>query len=650
MKKVHGILLFVSLQAGTLLPAQSTPQYLAPLLEEQVLSADVVRYQLDRYLMKRVPSLPTEVETTTWKPEVDRIRSYLLNEVVFHGWPDEWVKSSPVFEEQGTVSSGPGYQMQKFRYQIVPGFYSTAILYLPEGLTEQVPAVLNVNGHGQPGKALEYKQKRCINYAKNGIVALNLEWIYFGELRHPENSHWFGAHLDLVGTNAVGLFYLAMRRGLDYLDSHPQVDSDRLGVTGLSGGGWQTIVLSALDERVKISVPVAGYSSLISRIERPGDIGDIEQNPTDMLVGQDFPHLTAMRAPRPTLLIYNNDDNCCFRAPLVKPHIFDAVRPFFELMGNTEALSWHENLDPGDHNYQIDNRVQAYRFFSKHFGLPIIDSEIPVADEIKDPEELNVGIPRNNLTILGLAKQLAQNLQRPAMAEPESKRSHRTRVREMIRFSRVDLNHVWGVNNSKRSGIESETYRFEFSDGLSATGVWMKATSNMTKPLVTIVLNDKGRKETSIAASNRLNRGEEVLAIDLLFRGEVSPPNPSGYTQLLATTGARSLGLQASHLIELAEWIVSRSGANQARIQIQGMRSQVTAQLAAVLEPNLFSELVIEEGIASLGYLLEAPVPYEQAPDLFCLDLFAEFDIDSLAKLAEPTVVTLETLAGEDVE
>ena len=73
---------------------------------------------------------------------------------------------------------------------------------------------------------------------------------------------------------------------------------------------------------MNVSVPVAGYASLRSRLERPGDIGDIEQNPTDLLVGQDYSHFTAMRAPRPTLLVYNAEDDCCFRAPLVKPYVF----------------------------------------------------------------------------------------------------------------------------------------------------------------------------------------------------------------------------------------------------------------------------------------------------------------------------------------
>lgn len=67
------------------------------------------------------------------------------------------------------------------------------------------------------GKSVEYKQKRCITFARNGIMALNLEWMAYGELSAEFNQHWYGAHLDLTGANELGLFYLAMRRGLDYL-------------------------------------------------------------------------------------------------------------------------------------------------------------------------------------------------------------------------------------------------------------------------------------------------------------------------------------------------------------------------------------------------------------------------------------------------
>ena len=193
--------------------------------------------------MNHVAPPPTATSAQQWTAEANRLRQHLLNDVVFHGWPKDWVSSPPKFEDLGIIEGGEGYRIRKLRFEIVPGFQSTALLYEPTNMQGKVPAVLNVNGHvGAPGKSIEYKQKRCINLAKHGMLALNLEWLAFGELSSPENLHWFGAHLDLVGMNGVGLFYLAMRRGLDYLYDHPQVDRNRLAVTGLSGGGWQTIV------------------------------------------------------------------------------------------------------------------------------------------------------------------------------------------------------------------------------------------------------------------------------------------------------------------------------------------------------------------------------------------------------------------------
>jgi hypothetical protein len=68
----------------------------------------------------------------------------------------------------------------------------------------------------------------------------------------------------------------------------------------------------------------------------------------------------------------------------------------------------------------------------------------------------------------------------------------------------------------------------------------------------------------------------------------------------------------------------------------------VAALVASALEPNLFSSVVVHEGMPSLGYLLEAPVNYWEAPELFCLDLYKQFDLDRLTALAAPTAVTVE--------
>ncbi len=614
------------------LSAQTTALQVQRLLEPALQTPDVVAYQLREYLDRKAPLLAAPSSAAQWSAEGTRIRRHVLDDVVFHGWPREWIDAPLKAEDLGTIPSGSGYSIHKVRYEIVPGFEAVALLYEPEKIEGRMPAILNVNGHvGAPGKSVEYKQKRCINFARNGILALNLEWFSYGELGNAENSHWFAAHLDLVGANGVGLFYLAMRKGLDYLDRHPNVDRSRLGVTGLSGGGWQTIVLSALDERVAVSVPVAGYSSLGSRLERAGDTGDIEQNATDLLVGQDYSHLTAMRAPRPTLLIYNTEDDCCFRAPLVKPYVFDAIRPFFNLYGKTENLAWHENLDPATHNYQIDNRLQAHRFFSRHFRLPEIINEAGVDSEVKSYDELIVGLPAANLTILGLARKLAVENRRGL--------GNRERLREIVRYRDVQA-RPWALTNTKNKGLETYSGRFDFSNGLSATAVWLKATNKAAVKEVTIILDDKGKKTSATLASERINRGEGVLAADLLFTGDSVPQHgSSAFTQLLATTGDRPLGLEAAQLIALVAQARVMTGAQSFRLETNGFRSQVIALVATALKPGLFREVVLHEGHASLRYLLDEPIEYQNAPDLFCLDLYKEFDLDRLAELSAPTSI-----------
>jgi hypothetical protein len=609
--------------------AQTTPRRVTPALEARLNTPDVVAYQLKNYLRKKAPRLQKASSAPEWSTQAASARKKLLSEVVFHGWPRAWVESEPRFEDLGEIPSGPGYRMRKLRYEIVPGFHSSAILYTPENLSGKVPAMLNVNGHvGPPGKSVEYKQKRCINQARMGMLSLNLEWLAYGELNHPENAHWFGAHLDLAGSNAAGLFYLAMRRGLDYLAAHPSVDTKRIGVTGLSGGGWQTIILSALDERVALSIPVAGYSSVISRLERAGDIGDVEQNATDLLNGQDYDYFTAMLAPRPALLIYNAEDDCCFRAPLVQRYIFDSIQPFYALYRAQDRFAWHENADPADHNYQLDNRVQSYRFIAKHFDLRPVDSETAMGDEIKSFEELVAGL-KDNLTILGVARKLASAVHRPRTG------ASRERLREVVRYRQAHVSHAWALQNTKSKGLETRSFRFDFDNGLSATGVWLKAIAAPSGAPATIILNDKGRAASTAEVSERVNRGEQVLSLDLLFTGDSAPekPGPPAYTQLLATLGDRPLGLEAAQLLAAARWLRAESATAKVRLETDGIRMQVIGAVAAALEPGMLSKPVVRNGMVSLSHLLDKPVEYQAAPDLFCLDLLKEFDLEDLARL-----------------
>jgi dienelactone hydrolase len=628
---------------------QAEAEYLQPILNQEILPPQVAVFQLKQYILNRVAKPPAPAGAEEWTAEAARLRKRLLNDVVFHGWPREWVEAPPRFEDVGVIS-GNGYRIRKLRYEIVPGFQAVALLYEPENLHGKVPGILNVNGHvGPPGKSVEYKQKRCITFARHGILALNLEWFYFGELAQHGNEHGFGHDLDLVGANGVGLFYLAMRKGLDYLYDHPNIDRDRLGVTGLSGGGWQTIVLSSLDERVKVSVPVAGYSSIVSRVEAKeyGDLGDFEQSATDMFDGVDFTHLTALMAPRPTLLVYNAEDDCCFRAAMTKPFVFDAIRPIFALYGKQDALAWHENRDPGTHNYQLDNRTAAYHFFSRQFKLPAFDEDADVAPEIKSAGELQVGLPENNLTILDLARKLAASIGRPPLAaDPAARAAERTRLEQIIRLRPAGIDRVWTVANTKHLGVESKSHLFSMADGLNATAVWLKPISLPDTIPVTVILDDRGKAAATGRIADRLNRGEQVLTVDLAFLGEDwKGETVSELLQLVSATGGRPIGMEAAELLDIVRWVAQRAHTAKLRVETCGMRTQLVALLASATHPELFSDVEIRDGIGSLADVLKKPVEYSAAPDLFCLDLLRETDLDRLAALSAPVRVVNQEAA-----
>jgi dienelactone hydrolase len=651
-----------------LLPAgaQATRSAIDPLLKQPLQSPVLVSEELRHFMLKRVPELPAPNSPKDWRKQADRLREHELS-VIYHGWPREWVEAKPKFERVAEIVR-PGYRIVKLRYEIVPGFSSTALLYEPEHVSGKMPAILNVNGHGPGGKAVEHKQKRCINQARRGIFALSLEWIGMGELSGPENEqHNQIGLLDLAGANGVGLFYLAMRRGLDYLYDDPRVDRMRIGVTGLSGGGWQTMLLSSLDTRVGPALPVAGFSSLTTAIEHPEYAGDAEQNAPDMRAVADYAQLMALRAPRPTLLIYNGMDDCCFRAGVVKQGVYSDIQPFFRLMGRPGNLEWYENENPGTHNYQVNSREQSYRFFDRAFHLQASDKEDADTDsEVQTAADLAVGLPPTNLTIVSLARQLAQSIHHdpPAQADAAWVETQRRQLREVVRFDPVTVTHAWPVSETHEKGLESRGYRFEFSNGLSAPGVLIQSAARPQNGGTTVLISDSGRAAMLVEAGNDVDRGQRVLAFDPLFFGENIPgpgDDVSGFAQMLNTVGARPLGLDAAQLAAIAHWLQEDSidgsrtpGARitppgrpvaPVRMVTNGPRGETVAIVAAALAPELYSSIEARHAMASLGELFTLPLDYHEAQQVLCLDLYRDFDFSTLRLLAAPVKIDL---SGKD--
>jgi hypothetical protein len=102
---------------------------------------------------------------------------------------------------------------------------------------------------------------------------------------------------------------------------------------------------------------------------------------------------------------------------------------------------------------------------------------------------------------------------------------------------------------------------------------------------------------------------------------------------MIAAQGQRPLGVEVAQLLALTRWMEQHTGSKRVRLEVTGMRMQLVALTASAIAPDLYSGVTVHEGIQSLGYLLAAPVHYEISADMFCLDLYKDFDLNEIAAL-----------------
>ncbi len=526
-----------------------------------------------------------------------------------------------------------------------------ALLYEPEKLTGRVPAVLNVNGHSAEGKAYQPKQMRCINQARRGMLALNVEWVGMGQLRTAGFNHGAMNQLDLCGTSGLAPFYLSMKRALDVLLSLEHADPERVAVTGLSGGGWQTIVISALDTRVKLSVPVAGYSSYLTRTVHQKDLGDSEQTPSDLATLVDYTHLTAMMAPRPTMLTYNAADNCCFESGYAIGPLLTAAHPVFCLYGQAGSLRSHVNYDPGTHNYEQNNREALYRMLHEFFyaGDPDFpDDEIPCADEVKTEAQLKVELPEQNEDFNTLAAQLAADL--PAAHDlPTSKEA----AQEWQQKSRSHLNRLIRAREyevvadhlevEEKDTLTAQYWRLKLGDPWTA-GVVVLAPGKPNR--TALVLADGGRASATKTVTKLLAKGWRVVAVDPFCVGECDPgpgPSPSNigslYALTVAAVGERPLGIQASQVNAIAGWVHRMYPKQPVTVVGVGPRTSLISLVAAGLETTSISSVQLHDSLGSLKQVIENNWTVREKPEMFCFGLLESFDIQQLVALCIPREV-----------
>ena len=171
---------------------------LKPIVADQQALKDV-----QRFTASRIRRTPDSMSLKEWNEYAEATRSAALEGVVFRGGAVEWRRAWTKVERLDSIDAGPGYQIQKLRIEVLPDLWIPALLYMPENLTGNVPVFLNVNGHDRAGKAADYKQARCIHMARNGVIALNLEWFGMGQLATPGFAHGRMNQIDLCGTSGL---------------------------------------------------------------------------------------------------------------------------------------------------------------------------------------------------------------------------------------------------------------------------------------------------------------------------------------------------------------------------------------------------------------------------------------------------------------
>jgi dienelactone hydrolase len=295
------------------------------------------------------------------------------------GTKEEWLKRAAELRQQILVSAGlwptppkhalnaqifgkvdrGDHTVEKVYFESYPGFYVTGNLYRPKNAVGKVPAVLLPHGHWSYGR-LEHQQHnsgplRGAHFAKLGFVAFAWDMVGYGD--STAVSHRFAPHKEtlaresLWGVNLLGLQLWNGVRAIDFLESLPEVDATRIGCTGESGGGTQTFLLTAIDDRIKVSAPVNMISSTMQG-------GSLCENAPNLRIDTNNMELGALAAPRPMLMVAATGDWTKL-TPTVE---YPAVRGVYRLFGAEDKLATVQMDAP--HNYNQASREAVYGWFA----------------------------------------------------------------------------------------------------------------------------------------------------------------------------------------------------------------------------------------------------------------------------------------------
>jgi cephalosporin-C deacetylase-like acetyl esterase len=490
----------------------------------------------------------------------------------------------------GTIKK-EGYRIEKIVYEAMPGYYVTGCLYVPEGIKGKVPAILNVIGHNQEAFRAPLYQVLNYNLVKKGMIVFAIDPPGQGEhvqyfdpktnfslVGYTVIEHcYFGNQCFLSGSSAARYFIWEGIRAIDYLLSRKDVDPDKIGVTGFSGGGTVTSYISAFDDRVKVSIPCSWATLNRRLLETKGGQDGESIFPKGVAEGITFEDLIEVRAPKPTMLTFvSRDEYLCLQGAR---EAYAEAKIAYNAFGRDDNLELIE--DDSKHWMTPKIREAIYGFFIKHFNISGDTSEEEA--EILSQKELTVTATGQISTSLGgdmifdvnkkETEKLIENLEKSRKDIDKHLNDVQVRAKEISGYISPDGESLKPFINGRyqREGYSVGKYALMGEGDYAIPILLFVPNDNIAKHPALIYLHPEGKIHEANPGGEiekLVRSGYVVAAADVIGCGETTNTGvraPScGYT---AAVISRSVpGIQAGDIVRVADYLKGCKEVDASRI------------------------------------------------------------------------------------